>query len=69
MVEAVLQANDDEIGAVRRDQLAHQRDDAGDQRTLLQRAIGKGRIVGDIDEIGLRPRRRDLTKHREAAEP
>ena len=61
--------DDDEIGPMRRDQLAHEIDDARDQRRLLHAAIGKGGVVGDIDEIGARPRRRDFAIDREPAEP
>ena len=35
----------------------------------LDRAVGKGRIVGDVEKIGVRPRRRHLAINGEAAEP
>ena len=54
---------------MRCDQFVHQRDDAGDERGLGHRPIGKGRIVGDVNEIGAGPRRRDLAINRQAAEP
>ena len=48
-----------EIGRVGRDQLLHQRHDARDQCLLAMPAIGKERIVGDIDigRVGPRLRR------------
>ncbi len=61
-----IAGNDHQIGPVRRDQFADQADDARHQRRFI--AVGKAGIVGDIDEIGVRPRRRDLTIDGEAAE-
>ncbi len=60
--------DDDQIGPVRRDEFAHQPGDARDQRRLRHGAIWKRCIVGNIEEIGVRPRGRDLAIDGEAAE-
>ena len=53
---------------MRFDKFAHQRDDTGDEFRLLDRAVREGRIVGDVEEIGIRPHGRDLAVDRESAE-
>ena len=41
--------DDDEVGAVGRDQLAHERDDARDGLALAAAVVGKEGVVGDVD--------------------
>ena len=60
--------DDDDVGPVRADQLTDQPGHAGDQRFLGQGSVGEGRVIGDIDEIGARPRRGDLAMDGEPAE-
>ena len=52
---------------MRGDQLADQGHHPGDDRLLAVMAIGKERIVRDVDIMRIGPRRDDLTQHREAA--
>jgi hypothetical protein len=54
---------------VRRNQFAEELDDASNQFGLGQRAIGKRRVVGDVEKIRVRPRRHDLAIDGKAAEP
>ena len=68
MVEAVLQAMTTRSGRCAAISSPISADDAGDQRGLVERAIGKRRVVGDIDKIGVRPRRGDLAIDGEPAE-
>ncbi len=68
MVEAVLQAITTRSGrwvSINSPIRATTRDD---QRRLWQVAIGKARVVGDIEKIDVRPRRRDLAINGEPAE-
>ena len=68
MVEAVLQAITTRSGRCASISSPNKADDMLDQRRLGESAIGKGRIVGDVEEIGVRPRGGDLAIDREAAE-
>ena len=54
-------------GGVAGDQLTDQRHHAGDDLFLAMMAIGKERIVGDIDVVRVRPGADDLAQDREAA--
>ena len=54
---------------MRVDQRRHQRDDPLDQRRLAVGAVGKERVVGDVDEARIRACRRDLAMDGEAAQP
>jgi len=53
---------------VRADQLTDQPGHAGDQRILGHGAVGEGRVIGEINEIGARPRGGDLAMDGQAAE-
>ena len=57
----------DQVRGVARDQFADQRHHARDDLLLAVVAIGKERIVGDIDVMRVGPRADDLTQYREAA--
>ena len=59
--------NHHQNGGMARDQLADQRHHAGDDLLLAVVAIGKERIVGDIDVVRVGPGADDLTQDREAA--
>ncbi len=61
--------DDHEVGTVRRDQVAHQRDHARDQLRLAVAAVGKEGVVGHVDVASVRPRLHHLAKDGEAAEP
>ncbi len=50
------------------DQVANQRHHTRDDLILAVMAIGKKRIVRDVDVMRVRPRPDDLTKHGETAE-
>ena len=50
------------------DQFADQRHHAGDDRFFAVMAVGKERVIGDIDVMRIGPRADDLTQHGEAAE-
>ena len=54
-------------GGMARDQLADQRHHAGDDLFLAVMAIGKERIVGDIDVMRVGPGADDLAQDREPA--
>jgi len=56
-------------GRLRLDELAHEREHARDQFGLGVPAIGKERVIGDIDEARIRPCLRGPRGGREAAEP
>ena len=62
-----MQAITTKTGGMARDQLADQRHHAGDDLLLAVVAIGKERIVGDIDIVRVRPGADDLAQDREAA--
>jgi hypothetical protein len=62
-------SDDDEIGTVGFDQLAHERAHPRDKLRLAASAVGKEGIVGDVDVARIGPRPDDLAKNREAAEP
>src|ERR1700728_1399222 len=53
---------------MRFDQFAQQGRDVLDQHRLGESAIGEGRIVGDVEEISVRPRGGDFAIDRETAE-
>ena len=53
---------------MRGDQFADQRHHAGDDVLLAVVAVGKERIVGDIDIMRVGPRPDDFAQDREAAE-
>ena len=57
----------DQIGRVRGDQFADQRHHAGDDLVLAVMAVGKERVVGDIDIMRVGSRGDDLAQHRESA--
>src|SRR5262249_46564075 len=59
--------NNDEIGLMRGDQLAHQIEYPGDQHLLIEPAVGKTGIVSDVNVAGIGPRRDHLTIDRKAA--
>src|SRR5262249_18726308 len=61
-------SDDDEIGTVGLDQLAHERAHPRDELRLAASAVGKEGIVGDIDVARIGPRLDDLAKYREAAQ-
>ena len=61
-VDAVLQAMTTRSGAMRRDQPLHDGADAGDQRRLVEPAIGEGRVVGGVDIARIGPKPRDFTE-------
>ena len=67
-VEAVLQAITTRSGRWAAISSPISGDDAGDQRRFVVTAVGKERVVGDVDEARVRPRLRDLAEHGEAAE-
>jgi len=50
-------------------QTRHDRQHPRHQLALAKGAIGKSRVVGGIDQPGVRPRLGDLGKHRQTAEP
>ena len=50
------------------DQLADERDHSLHELGFAMRAVGKERIVGDVDDARVRPRRLDLAKNREASQ-
>src|SRR5262249_57034182 len=62
-------SDDDEIGTVSFDQLAHERAHPRDEFRLAATVIGKEGIVGDVDVARIGPRIDDLAKNGEAAEP
>ena len=55
-------------GRCARDQIAHERHDPLDQVRFAPAAIGKERIIRDVDETRIRTRLYDLAEHREAAQ-
>ena len=59
--------NHHQNGGVARDQLADQRHHAGDDLLLAVVAVGKERVVGDIDVVRVGPGADDLAQDREAA--
>src|SRR5690349_598187 len=63
-----IAGDDHEIGTMCREQLAHERADARDERVLGVAAIGKEGVIGDIDVARVGPRLRHFAKNREAAE-
>ena len=67
-VEAVLHATTTRSGAVFGDGVAEHVDDARDQRGFCEVAVGKARVVREIDKAGIRPGRLHLAEYREAAE-
>jgi predicted amidohydrolase len=58
----------DKIGRRASDLAADHFGDAIDQRGLRQTAVGECLVISDVDVARIGPRRRDLAKHREAAE-
>ena len=68
-MEAVLQAMTTTSGSASRDEARHHRLDPGDKRRLAKPAVGKGRVVGGVDDLDIRPEPPDLGQHREAAKP
>ena len=50
------------------DDPGHHRLDPGDQRRLAQPSVRKGGVVGDIDDVDVRPQPPDLGEHGQAAE-
>ena len=59
--------NHHQSGGVARDQLADQRHHAGNNLVLAVMAIGKERIVGDVDVVRVGPGADDLAQDRKAA--
>lgn len=59
----------DEIGSPERDQLFQNGKHAFPQRGLLKPPIGKGSLIGGIDQVGIRPAPGDLLRHGETAHP
>ena len=60
--------DDDEVGMEARDQPLHHREHAGDQRRLAQPSIGKGGVVGGVDDVGIGAAGDDFAQHGQAAE-
>ena len=58
----------DDVGPVRGDQLADQRTTRATNAFLGRGAVGEEGVIGDIDEIGVRPRGDDLAKDGQPAE-
>ncbi len=52
-----------------RDRPRHHRLDPRDEFRLAEPSVGKGRVVGDIDDVDVRPQPPDLAEHGQAAEP
>ena len=68
-MEAVLQAMTTISGSVSPIRSRHHRLDPGDERRFTESAIGKGRVVGGVNDFHVRPEAPDLGQHRKAAEP
>src|SRR5262249_15434247 len=64
-----IAGNDDQIGTMGLDQLAHKVAHARDELGLAATAVGKEGIVGDVDVARIGPHLGDLAKNGEAAEP
>ena len=63
-----IAGDDDEIGTLTVDQLAHEGNYTGDQLGLTAGAVRKKRIIGDVDEACIRTSPGDLAKDGQAAE-
>ena len=53
---------------MRLDEIAHQPDDALDQRSLRNLSVGKQRVVRRVDELRIGTRARDLAEHGQSAD-
>ena len=60
--------DDDDIGLGFADQPRHHRLDPGDERRFAEPAVGKGRVVGGVDDFDVGPQAPDLGQHRKSAE-
>jgi hypothetical protein len=63
-----IAGNDDQIGMVGLDQLAHQVANARDEFGLAATAVGKEGVVGDVNVIRIGPRLGDFAENGQSAE-
>ena len=63
-----IAGNDDQIGTVGLDQLAHEGANARDEFGLAATAVGKEGVVGDVKVARVRPRLGDFAENGQSAE-